>query len=472
MSIRSFSRRKLFAVIALLGASIGTVAITGNNPVLAVSGTGGLISMGNGGQCNAATAIDANSANWNWTKPTLEYSTDGTNFTSAAGTNFGLKLCRDVGSSAGGMVQAYWFIIMRADGNDDMAGMPGIENTTFRVNIPLKSGDYTTRLTGYSEVVSLSEANNVATVVTKASGLAKVNWQGLTSFLTAHPECAGSTEQTWNQCKITKADRDIQYMVIQHLEYSTTALTSFQQVYKGTWIGANVNGYNMNLNCGSIGSDSSSGNNAGNYNGNNDGGANASSTRSLEVSVSGTPHLRADGVTINTGKLTAFIPGEVASKCFSDGTATLETIAKALSVTRTESSENGGVAQNLTAGTAFTAEAVTTPVAGILIKVPTMTFSNPTYKVSSALAPSSSSTTSMKSLKKGARSLLTSLIKPTSGAKVKWSVSGGCKISGLKLLAPSKTATCKLVLKQTITKTTSGKKTTSTTSKSVTIKVS
>lgn len=463
MFIRTFTRRKLVALVALLATSVTTVVITGNSPVHAVSGTGGLISMGSGGQCNAATAIDANSSNWSWTKPTLEYSTDGATFTSAAGTNYGLKLCRDVGSSAGGMIQAYWFIIMRADGNDDMAGLPGIENTTFRVNIPLKSGDNTTRLTGYSEVISLSETNNVATVVTKASGLAKVNWQGLSSFLAAHPECAGSTEQTWNQCKISKADRDIQYMVIQHLEYSTTALTSFQQVYKGTWIGANVNGYNMNLNCGSIGSDSS---NSGNYNG----GENASATRSLEVSVNGTPHFRSDGVTVNTGKLTAFIPGEVASKCFSDGTTTLDTIAKALTMTRTESSENGGAAQSLTAGTTFTTEAVTSPVAGILVKVPTMTFSNPTYKVSSTLT--SSSSTSAKTLAKGKSSSLTSLIKPTRGAKLKWSTSGGCKISGSKLVAPSKTATCKLVLKQTITKTVKGKKTTSTSTKSVTIKVS
>lgn len=472
MSIHSFARRKFLAVAALIAASVGTVVITGNTPVHAVSGTGGLISMGNGGQCTASAAIDANSANWNWAKPTLEYSTDGTTFTSAAGTNYGLKLCRDVASSAGGMVQAYWFIVMRADDNDDMVGMPGIENTTFRVNIPLKTGDNTTRLTGYSEVVSLSESNGVATVLTKASGLAKVNWQGLSSFLTAHPECAGSTEQTWSQCKINKADRDIQYMVIQHLEYSTSALTTFQQVLKGTWIGANVNGYNMNLNCGSVGSDSNSG---GNYNGANDSGANASTTRSLEVSVSGTPHLRADGVTINTGKLTAFIPGEVASKCFGDGTAasTLDVIAKALTMTRTESSENGGAAQSLASGTTFTAEAVNTPVAGIMIKVPTMTFSNPTYKVSSTLASSSTSTTSgSKAMKKGKKSSLTSLIKPTSGAKLKWSVSGGCKISGSKVVAPNKAATCKLTLKQTVTKTVSGKKKTTTTTKSVTIKVS
>lgn len=392
MRARSRTLRSILTATALLAAGAG-VSLVNSSVAHAVSGTGGLIDITtNAGQCTAATAIDAYDAAWTWTKPTLEYAVGSGSYATAAGTDYGLKLCRDVSQQGGGMVQAYWFIIQKASGNDDMDGMTDIANTTFRVTIPLKTGDTMTRLSGYSEVVSLKESNNVAVVETKASGLSKVNYgnagnnpSDLAAFKTAHPECGSTNAQTVYQCEVNKADRDIKYMVIQHLEYSPSALTSFQTMYKGMWIGANVNGYNINLTCGTFGSENTDTSDNG---ANKPAGSTSSTGGSLEVSVKGTPHLTAAG-TLNSGSLKAFIPGEIASKCFGDGKAetTLSTIATALTMTRTEATESNGAAQPLTAGTAFTTEAVTSPVAGILVKVPTMTFSSPTYSVKSKLAP-------------------------------------------------------------------------------------
>ena len=76
-----------------------------------------------------------------------------------------------------------------------------------------------------------------------------------------------------------------------------------------------------------------------------------------------------------------FITESVAKRCFgnSAGTSTLDEIAKAMSVERTEAKEG-------TTKPAFTPTAVSSPVAGILISVAEMTFSNPEYTIKSTLS--------------------------------------------------------------------------------------
>lgn len=80
-----------------------------------------------------------------------------------------------------------------------------------------------------------------------------------------------------------------------------------------------------------------------------------------------------------------------------------------------------------------------------------------------------------KHVRRGSRSSLNKLIKPTVGAKVTWSVSGGCTVNANTLVTPKKAATCKLVIKQVVTTRTNvkGKNVTRTaaTTKQVTIKV-
>lgn len=404
MTKRFHSIRTLAAVAAIALAPLASVAPAAAKVVKAASPGEGLLTSN---QCTSPNA-DANTSTWDWTKPMLEVSADnGATWTSAATytftypdnstKKFAAQVCRNLGGAGSSVSsQSYWFIIQPASGGTDDMGKAVVDaGLQFKLTMPLKSGDTATRMTGYSKVVSFQDSGTTVTAIVKASPIAKVNYQGWSSFVTAHSECANLTEQTWNQCKIAKADRDIAGTVIQHVEFTTSALSSWQTLTKGTWIGANVNGYNMNITCATKGGDSSSnGGSGGNYSGSSDNGSNmsggsssSSTPPSLEVTMSGTPHLRADGVTVNEGNLQAFIPEATARSCFGDGTDTiaLSTIAENMSVSRTESSENGGAAQSLAAG-AYTATAVTSPVAGLLIDVAKMTFSNPTYKVTSKLA--------------------------------------------------------------------------------------
>jgi hypothetical protein len=90
--------------------------------------------------------------------------------------------------------------------------------------------------------------------------------------------------------------------------------------------------------------------------------------------------------------------------------------------------------------------------------------------VVNTIAPASSTTN--KKLGLGKKAKLSSMIKPTKGAKLKWSVSGGCKVSGIFIVAPKKATTCSLSLKQTVTKKVKGKNKTTTSKSKVGITVS
>ena len=393
-----FVRRFVMGSVSLI-ASLVTGVFSASHASAAISN--GIIDIApSGGQCMSSGSIDAFDAGWSWTKPTLEVSADNgstwnsaTTYVSPTAVQYGATVCRDVTSSG----NKYWFIVQPANGSTDDLGAEGL-TLTFRVTIPIKSGDNLTRLTGYSEVVSFVESNSAAVVITKASPVAKVDYgnisdpAGVAAFVAAHTECASyNTMQTIIQCPVSKATRDRIATVTQHIDFSTAALSTWQSMQKGFWLGANVNGYNVTMTCGALGGDSStSGSSTGGNGGSTDGGANrpvssqAENTSSLpviDVSVTGTPHFKADGATLNKGSLKAFIPKDVALKCFGDGKpeTTLAMVASALSVVRTEATEG-------TSKPTFTASAVSSPVEGVMIAVPEMTFSNPKYSVTSSLA--------------------------------------------------------------------------------------
>ena len=462
-------KKSTIAAVAALFASVAFAVGSGGSASAGVAGTNGLIDIPNGQQCGSG--VDAFDSAWNWEKPLVEVSTDsGATFASAQGsTSYGAFVCRDTGQNGG--AAAYWFVIMNpSSGSDDLGTLPpGVQ---FRVTVPMKAGDTALRLMGYSKVMSLAISSDRAVAIVKESPVAKIDMGNGNDFFNNHPECAGlasSPGMAMSICKIRRADRDRTGTVIQHITYTSSTPSAYDLLTQGTWLGANVNGFNLNMTCGSNGSDSN-GNSGGNYNGgnNNDGGANIPTTAtsgSLEVSMSGTPHFRADGTTINTGNLQAFVTEKAARKCLGDGTDTiaLSDIARAVSVTRTESSENSGAAQNVSN---FTATAVTSPVAGLQIDVPEMTFSNPTYRVKSTLVPT-------KIMKKGKTATLKSILKPTTGARnVKYSVKGSaCSIKGSTLVA-KKLGTCTVTLKQTIKSKVNGRTVSKTYTSTKKIKVS
>lgn len=94
----------------------------------------------------------------------------------------------------------------------------------------------------------------------------------------------------------------------------------------------------------------------------------------------GGPHFKTDGTTVNTGFATVFIPNAAIAKCFG-GTAA-DFVAKTL-ITRTEGSTTEVADTAATQGTGL--HYTLTPTAtGLQIDIPTVTFSQPTYKMTKA----------------------------------------------------------------------------------------
>ena len=111
-----------------------------------------------------------------------------------------------------------------------------------------------------------------------------------------------------------------------------------------------------------------------------DGGANRP-TPDISVQMVG-PHYKTSGA-LNVGSIHAFIPAAVIQNCFGVDASTFQS---GVGVTRQE----GGTDTALVSGTGFTLS----PVAGgLLLTVPTIGFSSPTYKITVPRAASSSSST-------------------------------------------------------------------------------
>ena len=274
-------------------------------------------------------------------------------------------------------MKMYW-VGVRASAtptSEDLGAAGLVAGLQFRISLTAKTGDTLTSMAGYSDMVSYVETSGTATIVTKAIALSKVNYGNLSNaadlaaFMTRHSECAGLTLQTIMQCSLTKADTDLTATVIQHVMYSDTAVNQMESMMKGMWVGAGVNSFQMAMTCSS-------------YSSSQYGGSSSSGTApAFSVTMSGTPHFKSDGVSLNRGSMKAFVTADVAKKCFgnSAGTSTLADIAKALTVSRTEAKEG-------TFTVSVQSTAVTSPVEGIIVTVADMTFSNPEYTIKSTLS--------------------------------------------------------------------------------------
>ena len=391
--------------VARAGIVCAAVTVTGvvpSIPAHAAAGDG-LRDMSSAGATGSCTGTDAGTADWSWTKPGLEYSTDGgATYRSAAGSQWGMIVCRAVSP-----VPQYWFTVGPSTGAIKDMGSAGLAaGLQFRVTITPKPGDNATYAVGYSSMVSFVDQGSSVVVVAKAAAVSKTNFTSWQNFIAAHSECSTYTMETWTKCSITKSDEDLT-TIIQYVGYSATTLTSMEQDMKGLWIGANVNSFRIGMSCTrgasaqgvhtaediTVGGKTYTRLANGNFRGPDGteytqsqlsalmGSSGSGSDPSLTVSMEGTPHFRADGVTLNRGSMKAFVPATIARKCFgkSDGSSTLSSIAAALSVSRQETKEG-------TSSPQFTVEAVTSPVEGLLVTVADMTFSNPEYTIKSTLS--------------------------------------------------------------------------------------
>ena len=384
-----FFLSRVTRVFSTTAVVISAVVCVSSSSVYAV-GRASVAAAGDGlraADAGSCTGTDASTGSWSWTKPTLEFSTDsGATYQSASGTQWQTSVCRDSAR--------YWFII-RTSTAADMGSAGLASGLQFKVTVPAKPGDTYMSAQGYSDMVSYSETSGAAVIVTKAASIAKLNFDSQSAVLARHPECKGVLDQ----CSFEKADVDYVATVIQHIDYSTAALNEQQLWQKGLWVGANVNGFTISMNCASPPSGSTasppsgstasppSGSTASPPSGSSgsppSGSSSSSSSPELKIAIVNTPHLKFSGE-VNSGSLKTFFTKDVATKCFGDGksTTTLAQIAEKMSVQRSETKEG-------TTTPVFKAEAVSVPVEGIVVSVPNMTFSNPIYSVKNTLAAQS-----------------------------------------------------------------------------------
>jgi hypothetical protein len=159
----------------------------------------------------------------------------------------------------------------------------------------------------------------------------------------------------------------------------------------------------------------------------------------------GAPHFLADGTTLHTGSFSAFLPNGILSLWKIDKTEAALKTALAVSITKDDVS------------TPATPTFVIGDL-GVRVKFPRIDYSAPVLAVGQAPAVSATTVATTtttakavvatKTLRKGASSSLTSLIRPAGKGKATWRASGGCRISGAKLVAPAKADKCTLTLSQ------------------------
>ena len=175
------------------------------------------------------------------------------------------------------------------------------------------------------------------------------------------------------------------------------------------------------------------------------------------------PHFLKDGLTVNTGNFSAFMPNSLLKQWGIEKTETALKAALAASVTKGSSE------------TEVTADFIITDD-GVKVKFPKISYSAPVIQVKQKPAVEATTTTTpvvtttipptvtstvvtvpvtaapyvavTKSVKRGKTVSLTSLLKPIGKGKQTWSSSGGCKVKGKNLVAPKKAAKCKVTLKQ------------------------
>lgn len=178
----------------------------------------------------------------------------------------------------------------------------------------------------------------------------------------------------------------------------------------------------------------------------------AAKTKTLEVKTAA-PHFLADGNTLHEGNFTAFLPNGVLADWKVDKT---EAALKSLLA---GSIEKAGKAEAVS-------PSFVVGETGVKVVFPKISYSAPVVKVgtapaaaattSSSAAPTSSSSTAAptttvaagSSIKKGKAVTLRSLIKPVGTGSVSWRVTGGCKIVGVRLVAPTRSTTCVLTMRQ------------------------
>ncbi len=302
------------------------------------------------GVCNSGTAVTG----------TLKV--DGVSVETKTTSTYAMTVCRD------DRMFSYSIQIGRNDYGvlkEDLTAADA--EKLFEVSFTPKAGDVPTTAEGYMRGQSFTIGSTVTIVAKPIVNLSKVD--------DPNRSC-DRKEFTDSVCIARPATRDLASVLIIYVRFDTSSSPSDFSKLTGAMVSSSANLFEVRVSglCPAESSDTSEGNESVSSESAH---SVAFDSTSLEIKMVG-PHFKLDGKTLNTGMLEAIIPEATIASCFG-GTA--EELAEGMSMTRTEAGATENVIPSQTTST--TGLQYTTSVANgaVTVSVPSMTFSQPTYKM-------------------------------------------------------------------------------------------
>ena len=302
------------------------------------------------GVCNSGTAVTG----------TLKV--DGVSVETKTTSTYAMTVCRD------DRMFSYSIQIGRNDYGvlkEDLTAADA--EKLFEVSFTPKAGDVPTTAEGYMRGQSFTIGSTVTIAAKPIVNMSKVD----------DPDrSCDRKEFTDSVCIARPATRDLASVLIIYVRFDTSSSPSDFSKLTGAMVSSSANLFEVRVSglCPAESSDTSEGNESVSSESAH---SVAFDSTSLEIKMVG-PHFKLDGKTLNTGMLEAIIPEATIASCFG-GTA--EELAEGMSMTRTEAGATENVIPSQTTST--TGLQYTTSVANgaVTVSVPSMTFSQPTYKM-------------------------------------------------------------------------------------------
>ncbi len=302
------------------------------------------------GVCNSGTAVTG----------TLKV--DGVSVETKTTSTYAMTVCRD------DRMFSYSIQIGRNDYGvlkEDLTAADA--EKLFEVSFTPKAGDVPTTAEGYMRGQSFTIGSTVTIAAKPIVNMSKVD----------DPDrSCDRKEFTDSVCIARPATRDLASLLIIYVRFDTSSSPSDFSKLTGAMVSSSANLFEVRVSglCPAESSDTSEGNESVSSESAH---SVAFDSTSLEIKMVG-PHFKLDGKTLNTGMLEAIIPEATIASCFG-GTA--EELAEGMSMTRTEAGATENVIPSQTTST--TGLQYTTSVANgaVTVSVPSMTFSQPTYKM-------------------------------------------------------------------------------------------
>ena len=302
------------------------------------------------GVCNSGTAVTG----------TLKV--DGVSVETKTTSTYAMTVCRD------DRMFSYSIQIGRNDYGvlkEDLTAADA--EKLFEVSFTPKAGDVPTTAEGYMRGQSFTIGSTVTIAAKPIVNMSKVD----------DPDrSCDRKEFTDLVCIARSATRDLASLLIVYVRFDTSSSPSDFSKLTGAMVSSSANLFEVRVSglCPAESSDTSEGNESVSSESAH---SVAFDSTSLEIKMVG-PHFKLDGKTLNTGMLEAIIPEATIASCFG-GTA--EELAEGMSMTRTEAGATENVIPSQTTST--TGLQYTTSVANgaVTVSVPSMTFSQPTYKM-------------------------------------------------------------------------------------------